>query len=64
MTRWLLAVLASVLTIGQPALGERAQPPPDTVFLEELTWTELRDLIGTGKTTIIVPIGDAFHSAK
>ena len=34
----------------------RAQPP-DTVFLEELTWTELRDLIRAGKTTIIVPIG-------
>ena len=31
--------------------------PPDTVFLEELTWTELRDLVGSGKTTILVPIG-------
>src|SRR5215831_16715978 len=29
----------------------------DTVFLEELTWTELRDLIRSGKTTIIVPSG-------
>lgn len=29
----------------------------DTVFLEELTWTELRDLIRSGKTTIIIPIG-------
>ena len=26
-------------------------------FLEDLTWTELRDEIGAGKTTIIVPIG-------
>jgi creatinine amidohydrolase len=56
MTRWLLAVLASVLAIAQTASGECAQAP-DTVFLEELTWTELRDLIGSGKTTIIVPIG-------
>jgi len=31
--------------------------PPDTVFLEELTWTELRDQIRSGKTTILVPIG-------
>ena len=31
--------------------------PPATVFLEELTWTELRDLIGSGKTTIIIPLG-------
>src|SRR5215469_18391552 len=34
----------------------RAQAP-DSVFLEELTWTELRDLVKSGKTTIIVPIG-------
>ena len=30
---------------------------PGTVFIEDLTWTELRDEIGAGKTTIIVPIG-------
>ncbi len=30
---------------------------PDTVFLEELTWTELRDLVRSGKTTILFPIG-------
>ncbi len=28
-----------------------------TVFVEELTWTELRDEIAAGRTTIIVPIG-------
>ena len=28
-----------------------------SIFLEDLTWTELRDEIGTGKTTIIIPIG-------
>lgn len=28
-----------------------------SVFLEDQTWTELRDRIGTGTTTIIVPIG-------
>ena len=30
---------------------------PDTVFLEELTWTEVRDAIDSGTTTIIVPTG-------
>jgi len=30
---------------------------PSTVFIEELTWTELRDAVRSGKTTIIVPIG-------
>jgi creatinine amidohydrolase/Fe(II)-dependent formamide hydrolase-like protein len=29
----------------------------DTVFLEELTWMELRGAVRAGKTTIIVPIG-------
>ena len=28
-----------------------------SIVLEDLTWTELRDEIGTGKTTIIIPIG-------
>ena len=39
------------------AAGAIAQAPPTSVFLEELTWTELRDQIRAGKTTIIVPIG-------
>src|SRR4029079_156861 len=30
---------------------------PATVFLDDLTWTELRAEIAAGKTTIIVPIG-------
>jgi creatinine amidohydrolase len=38
-------------------LGVPAAHAVNTVFLEELTWTELRDLIQSGKTTIIVPIG-------
>jgi creatinine amidohydrolase len=39
------------------ACGAGSAQPPDTVFLEELAWTELRDLVGSGKTTILVPIG-------
>ena len=31
--------------------------PATSVFLEDLTWTELRDQIKSGKTTIIIPIG-------
>jgi creatinine amidohydrolase len=38
-------------------LAAPAARAADTVFLEELTWIELRDLIRSGKTTIIVPIG-------
>src|SRR5215469_11472765 len=38
-------------------LGLHAAHAADTVFLEELTWTELSDQIRAGKTTVIVPIG-------
>jgi creatinine amidohydrolase len=30
---------------------------PDTVFIEELTWTEVRDAIKAGKTSVILPTG-------
>ena len=39
----------------------RAQAP-DTVWLEELTWTELRDLIRSGTTTVIIPVGGVEQS--
>lgn len=39
-----------------------ATPANASVFLEDLTWTELRDLIGGGTTTIIIPIGGTEQS--
>jgi len=30
---------------------------PASVYIEELTWTELRDLVAAGRTTAIVPVG-------
>lgn len=47
----------ALLALGaEPA---RAAPgaSPTTLYLEELTWTELRDRIGAGASTILVPIG-------
>jgi creatinine amidohydrolase/Fe(II)-dependent formamide hydrolase-like protein len=35
---------------------------PDTVFLQDLTWTELRDRIHAGTSTIIIPIGGTEQS--
>ena len=35
-----------------------------SIFLDDLTWTELRDEIATGKTTIIVPIGGTDRAAR
>jgi creatinine amidohydrolase len=48
-----VSLCALMVVLATPA---RAQPPA-TVFLEELTWTELRAAIEAGKTTAIVPIG-------
>ena len=30
---------------------------PETVFLEELTWTEVREALAAGTTTVIIPTG-------
>ncbi len=60
----LLCVLLSL--ISAPSLGVLAQRPeglpataaasraPDTVFLEDLTWAEVRDLVKAGTTTVII----------
>jgi creatinine amidohydrolase/Fe(II)-dependent formamide hydrolase-like protein len=48
--------LLYALLIAAAMSSAQAQTPP-TVFLEELTWTELRDQVQAGSTTIIVPIG-------
>ena len=32
-------------------------PAPNTVWIEEMTWTDVRDALGAGKTTVIIPTG-------
>jgi creatinine amidohydrolase len=51
--RALAAVVSLLIGLAAPAVAA----PPDTLFLEELTWPELRSLVEAGKTTIILPIG-------
>jgi creatinine amidohydrolase len=53
MARGLL--ILCFLVIG--AAGAGAAAPASSVYLEELTWPELRADIQSGKTTILVPIG-------
>ena len=48
---------AAVLCLALTCAARAAGSAPDTVFLEELTWTEVRDLVRAGKTTLIVPTG-------
>jgi creatinine amidohydrolase/Fe(II)-dependent formamide hydrolase-like protein len=47
---FLIAVLCLASTTASAQM-------PDTVFLERLTWDEVRDLVAAGKTTIIIPTG-------
>jgi creatinine amidohydrolase len=49
--RWFSALLLLAAANGVPAAA------PATVYVDELTWPELRDHIGAGKTTLIIPIG-------
>ena len=49
--------LAAIVCLIVICAGRASAQSPETVYLEELTWTELRDLIAAGRTTIIVPVG-------
>ena len=61
--RALLSVLGSLFVFALTASAQRPADapatmssgnPPDTVFIEELTWAEVRDLIAGGTTSVIV----------
>ncbi len=49
--RQCLAAAALVAAAAAPAFAQ------DSVYIEELTWTEIRDAIAAGKTTVILPTG-------
>lgn len=49
---------AALFVVAQLAFAQA----PSTVQLQELTWTELRDRIHAGKTTVIIPIGGTEQS--
>ena len=51
MVRYLIAIAMLCLA------GTASAQTPDTVFLERLTWEEVRDSMAAGKTTIIIPTG-------
>jgi creatinine amidohydrolase len=59
----LVVVLAVGVLVAQPrALSPNAKDPRpiaalDTVFIEEMTWMEVRDALKGGKTTVIVATG-------
>lgn len=52
-------LFATLAALGAPA---RAAAAPPSVFLEDFTWTELREAVREGMTTAIVPIGGTEQS--
>jgi creatinine amidohydrolase/Fe(II)-dependent formamide hydrolase-like protein len=55
----LALILSLVSLLG---LGSAAHAAPPSVFLEDLTWTELRDAVKAGATTVIIPAGGTEQS--
>src|SRR5262245_9776433 len=62
ISAWFALASSLVLTIvtasaqrpsNAPATAASGKPP-DSVMLEELTWAEVRDLIKSGTTTVII----------
>ena len=54
--------IVALLVFAFGAAASSLAQAPDTVVLEDLTWTELRDLIKSGKTTVIIPVGGVEQS--
>jgi creatinine amidohydrolase len=59
MNRLMLCMAFCLVTASAIAAGT-----PDTVFVEELTWTEVRDAIKNGKTTIVFPTGGTEQNGR
>lgn len=57
----LAGIVLMALALLLPA-GRALARAPDTVQLAELTWTEIRAAVRSGKTTIIIPIGGTEQS--
>lgn len=61
--KWLVFLLAAGCLPTQSSLSTPNMNAPrpiealDTVFLEEMTWMEVRDALKAGKTTVLVPTG-------
>jgi creatinine amidohydrolase/Fe(II)-dependent formamide hydrolase-like protein len=58
----MLRVLSALVLIALAAAFPAHAATSQSVFLEELTWTELRDRIQAGATTVIVPVGGTEQS--
>jgi creatinine amidohydrolase len=59
------SIVVLALTVGAASAGGAQTPaipsstgqPPGVPFIEQMTWTEVRDAIAAGKITVIIPVG-------
>jgi creatinine amidohydrolase/Fe(II)-dependent formamide hydrolase-like protein len=51
------SLVAFACSIATLAAQGPSLPQLDSVFLEDLTWMEVRDAVAAGKTTVIIPTG-------
>lgn len=49
--------VCALFMLGAVPTHAQVVAAPDSVFVEDLTWTELRDKVRAGATTVLVPIG-------
>ena len=54
---WWLAFAAAPDPVSPDPKSARPIEAVDSVFIEELTWMEIRDAMKEGKTTVIIPTG-------
>ena len=54
--------IAAGLALALAMLTPVTAKAPDSVFIEDLTWTELSAAVAAGKTTIIIPVGGVEQS--
>jgi creatinine amidohydrolase/Fe(II)-dependent formamide hydrolase-like protein len=52
----------ALLVVAALWSGRAEAQRPASVFVEDLTWTELRDSVASGDTTIIIPVGGVEQS--
>ncbi|WP_239467146.1 creatininase family protein [Rhodoferax koreense] len=57
---WFRRWLISTVVIGAMTSGVHAAP--NQVYLDDMTWTEARDAVRSGATTVIVPVGGTEQS--
>lgn len=54
---WSRIVFAVVVLLGTSVVANAAPPKQPTVLMEEMSWTEIRDAVKSGKTTVLLVAG-------